>query len=92
MCFTEKPAPISKIPFPTVTICPETKAHVTKFDVTNAFNYINGQCDDDKIRPDGPPDKPDEPDRPPEKPDRPDKHGRPEGPDKPRPPIKLPNV
>lgn len=79
MCFTEKPAPISRIPFPTVTICPETKAHVNKFDVTNAYNFINGHWDD-KHRPDGPPDGP---------PDKPDKPGRPI---KPGSPLNLPNI
>lgn len=78
MCFTEKPGPISKIPFPTVTICPETKAHVNKFDVTNAFNFINGQRND-KFRPDEHPDKPDKPERP----DRPVKPG---------PHLNLPNI
>lgn len=42
MCFTEKPSPISKIPFPTVTICPETKAHISKFNVTDAYNSVKG--------------------------------------------------
>lgn len=27
MSLTEKPASISEIPFPTITICPEVKAH-----------------------------------------------------------------
>lgn len=36
--FTEKERPISAIPFPTVTICPETKAPKHVFDVTKHIN------------------------------------------------------
>lgn len=35
MTMTEKPLPISSIPFPTVTICPETKTYKSKLDLTH---------------------------------------------------------
>lgn len=35
MTMMEKPSPISSIPFPTVTICPETKTYKSKLDLTH---------------------------------------------------------
>lgn len=35
MTMAEKPSPISLIPFPTVTICPETKTYKSKLDLTH---------------------------------------------------------
>lgn len=43
MSFTEKPLPISAIPFPTVTICPETKTYREKLDVTAFYDDLNEQ-------------------------------------------------
>lgn len=40
MSFTEKEVPISAIPFPTVTICPETKTNVTKLNVTATYHTL----------------------------------------------------
>lgn len=40
LSFTEKEAKISMIPFPTVTICPETKANKDKFDLTSVYNSM----------------------------------------------------
>lgn len=33
--------PISTIPFPTVTICPESKAHAQKLNITAAFHALS---------------------------------------------------
>lgn len=38
MSFTEKERPISAVPFPTVTICPETKVSKLKFDVSEQLD------------------------------------------------------
>jgi len=38
--FAEKSTPVWQIPFPAVTICPETKAKQTIFNFTNAFQQI----------------------------------------------------
>lgn len=40
MSFTEKPMPTSTIPFPTVTICPETKTYASKLNVTLAYHEL----------------------------------------------------
>lgn len=37
MCLTENEAPISAIPFPTVTICPETKTYAKKLNITETI-------------------------------------------------------
>ncbi|XP_037032179.1 pickpocket protein 28-like [Bradysia coprophila] len=37
VAFAEKSTPVWKIPFPAVTICPETKAEVTKLNLTDVF-------------------------------------------------------
>lgn len=38
--FSEHNIPISSIPFPTVTICPETKAQKSKLDLFNAYHMM----------------------------------------------------
>lgn len=38
--FAEKMTPIWDIPFPTVTICPQTKTRVEKFDFLEAYHMI----------------------------------------------------
>lgn len=43
MSFTEKESPISSVPFPTVTICPETKASRDKLDVVGGYHNIKSQ-------------------------------------------------
>lgn len=40
--FSEKKTPISLIPFPMITICPETKALKEKLDVAAMFRSSNG--------------------------------------------------
>lgn len=40
MSFTDKEVLVSSIPFPTVTICPETKAYKEKLDVIAAYNTL----------------------------------------------------
>lgn len=40
MSFTEKPASISEIPFPTITVCPEVKAHKEKMTVDDDVRSI----------------------------------------------------
>ncbi|XP_055305956.1 pickpocket protein 28-like, partial [Sitodiplosis mosellana] len=40
MSFNEKDAPISAIPFPTVTICPETKAFKNKFEINPVYDSL----------------------------------------------------
>lgn len=37
MILSEKEKPISMIPFPTVTICPQTKLYKNKLDLTNLY-------------------------------------------------------
>lgn len=37
MSLNEREAPVSTIPFPTVTICPETKTYMNKLNTTFAF-------------------------------------------------------
>lgn len=38
--FSEKSTPIYEIPFPSVTICPETKANKTMIDFTKAYHEM----------------------------------------------------
>lgn len=38
--FAQKPTPVWEIPFPAVTICPQTKSRQTKFNFTKAFHQI----------------------------------------------------
>ncbi|XP_031638214.1 pickpocket protein 28-like [Contarinia nasturtii] len=38
--FAEKSTPISMIPFPAVTICPETKTYMDKLNITDAFHTL----------------------------------------------------
>lgn len=38
MSFTEAALPVSVIPFPTVTICPETKTYSEKLNLNTAFD------------------------------------------------------
>lgn len=38
--FSEKSTPVWAIPFPAVTICPETKARVDIFNFTDTYNKI----------------------------------------------------
>lgn len=38
--FAEKSTPIWEIPFPAVTICPETKAHGLEFNFTDVWNDL----------------------------------------------------
>lgn len=40
MSLTEKEMPVSAIPFPTVTICPETKTYAKKINVTDAYHSL----------------------------------------------------
>lgn len=42
MSFTEKPVPISTIPFPTVILCSETKTNSSKLNVTSAYDLLRG--------------------------------------------------
>lgn len=39
--FAEKSTPVWKIPFPAVTICPETKAKQTVLNYTEIYNILN---------------------------------------------------
>ncbi|XP_053668364.1 pickpocket protein 28-like [Anopheles marshallii] len=39
--FAEKPAPVFTIPFPAVTICPETKVRKKDLDFTKAYQFYN---------------------------------------------------
>lgn len=39
--FAEKSTPVWQIPFPAVTICPETKAMVKHINFTKGYNYIH---------------------------------------------------
>lgn len=39
--FAEKPTPIWQIPFPAITICPETKTQADLFNYTEMFHLIN---------------------------------------------------
>lgn len=41
--FAEKMTPIWDIPFPTITICPETKTRVEKFNFSKAYDMIRTQ-------------------------------------------------
>lgn len=41
--FTERDAPISAIPFPMVTICPETKTTKEKLDLFSTYHAIKDQ-------------------------------------------------
>lgn len=43
MTFTQKELKISDIPFPTVTICPETKAYAHKLNITSAYHLLKEQ-------------------------------------------------
>lgn len=38
--FSEKSTPVWAIPFPAVTICPETKAQIDKFNFTDTYRKI----------------------------------------------------
>lgn len=38
--FAEKSTPIWEIPFPAVTICPETKTYANKLNFTDVFNKV----------------------------------------------------
>lgn len=38
--FAEKSTPVWEIPFPAVTICPETKADVVKLNFTNMYKLL----------------------------------------------------
>lgn len=38
--FAEKSTPVSQIPFPAVTICPETKVYTSMLNFTNAFHEM----------------------------------------------------
>lgn len=40
LSFTEKEATISMIPFPAITICPETKANKDKLDLMAAYEFV----------------------------------------------------
>lgn len=40
MDFTEKEETIAAIPFPTVTICPETKANKLKIDIVSTYHAM----------------------------------------------------
>lgn len=40
MSLTEREMPISEIPFPAVTICPETKTYYDKLDVSAAYKSL----------------------------------------------------
>lgn len=40
MSFNENTIPISAIPFPTVTICPETKTYKVKTDLNRIYNTL----------------------------------------------------
>lgn len=40
MSFTENEMPISTIPFPTVTVCPETKTYASKLNLTLAYHEL----------------------------------------------------
>lgn len=41
MGFAEKTTSVSSIPFPAVTICSETKAHVDKLNIEDAYNALS---------------------------------------------------
>lgn len=45
MSFTEKSVPITKIPFPAVTVCPEIKAMKFEFDVSSALKSLPNLSD-----------------------------------------------
>lgn len=38
--FAEKSTPVWAIPFPAVTICPETKTYMDKLNFTDAYNVM----------------------------------------------------
>lgn len=38
--FAEKSTPVWEIPFPTVTICPETKTYMEKLNFTEAYHML----------------------------------------------------
>lgn len=40
MSFTEKEAFVSDVPFPTIFVCPETKAIKKKFDIASAHQKL----------------------------------------------------
>lgn len=40
--FAEKSTSIWSIPFPAITICPQTKAHKDKFNFTDAYHIFSG--------------------------------------------------
>ncbi|XP_063709864.1 pickpocket protein 28 [Culicoides brevitarsis] len=51
--FSEKSTPVWQIPFPAVTICPETKAKQTVFNFTDIYHRIHGNetlTDDEKFK------------------------------------------
>lgn len=43
MNLAEKSIPVSTIPFPAITICPETKAYKEKFNFTAMYHTMNEQ-------------------------------------------------
>lgn len=38
--FAEKSAPVWEVPFPAVTVCPETKSYANKLNFTDAYNML----------------------------------------------------
>lgn len=40
--FAEKTTPVYAIPFPAITICPETKTYVRLFNFTEMYHVVNG--------------------------------------------------
>lgn len=45
MTISEKEAPISTIPFPGVTICPQTKTKKEKLDLISAYNLLKKKAE-----------------------------------------------
>lgn len=39
--FNEKSIPVSEIPFPAVTICPETKSQINKLNFTDVYHMLS---------------------------------------------------
>lgn len=43
--FATTPTPVWELPFPAVTICPETKTNKTEFNITRAYHAYKNRSD-----------------------------------------------